>query len=156
MASRTPSSRSSWSRMTLSSVSRTIAVSVISRVRVCGGMPDASSASRTCSTMRGCWSWRGDRLTDIVSGASPGPALFGQVHRDIGIAQQLLGGGCAAAPVMLNGDADADSGEELYLVALEGLGQARHQALGDFRGLDLVAHLLEQDPELVASKARGG
>ena len=81
--------------------------------------------------------------------------LLRHVHRDVGVAQQLLGVGHLGA---LGGDRDADRGpdEDLLAFQAEGRFERLHHAVGDVDGLDAVAPVLEQDRELVPTQPGGG
>ena len=81
------------------------------------------------------------------------PALavgLGAVHRDVGVAQQLL-----AAPAA-HDDPDRGGDEDLAALDLERRVQRLDDALGDGDGLALGADVLEEHGELVAAEPRGG
>ena len=97
------------------------------------------SRSRSTSCMRG---WKTTNR--------PLPSRLGVVHRDVGIAQQLLG------VVVRLREGHADAGGDMRVAAveherlLEGLGDRRRDALH----VAAIADALEQDRELVAAEAR--
>ena len=82
-----------------------------------------------------------------------GLELLGRVHRDVGVAQQLLGVG--AVP---RGQHDADAGLDVEddAVDVEGLVQGLAEPLGDGLRLADAVHERQQDGELVAAEARDG
>ena len=56
----------------VASTSRIMTPSVISSFRLVGDNPACLKVCSTCSTKAGCWNWRGDKLTLIVSSGSVG------------------------------------------------------------------------------------
>jgi len=79
--------------------------------------------------------------------------LLGAVHREVGVAQQLVGARRGVARV---GDADRGPDEDLLALHVEGPAHGGDDALGDGVGLDAAPVVLEQHRELVAPEARRG
>jgi hypothetical protein len=82
-----------------------------------------------------------------------GALTFGVVHRDVGVAQQVLGE-LVAGLRLRRADRDADAGPHRQLPALDQdrLGQAVQHALGDGDGLRRHREPVEQDHELVPAE----
>jgi hypothetical protein len=87
-------------------------------------------------------------VEDRVCGA---PVRLGAVHRDVGVAQDLLR---ARAVAVADGDADAAGGEHLVAGEAERTLQLLEHALGVADRLSHVDEALEQESELVAAQAR--
>ena len=105
----------------------------------------ASSSSR--STRRACMLGSKTAYRALA-------AALGRVHRDVGVAQQLVGG---LAPACRDGDADAGARRAPPCRrAANGLAQRLDDALGHVDRRRVVVGVLEQDRELVAAEARGG
>ncbi len=78
-------------------------------------------------------------------------AALGAVHRDIGIAQQAVGGVRARGA---EGDADAGRDVELPASKIEGRQELLGDAVRHDTGPRLAMEALQQDNELVASQTR--
>ena len=90
-------------------------------------------------------------LEDLVAALPP---FLRHVHRDVGVAQQLLH---IASTVAVRGR-DADRRPHEHLLALEGerVLEHRHDAFGDVGGRHSLFAVLEQHGELVAPEPGGG
>ena len=89
-------------------------------------------------------------LEDLVAALA---RLLRHVHRDVGVAQELLRASSPPSPVPSDdGDADARADEDLLALEVERLLQHLHDPVGDVRGPDALPAVLEQDRELVAAQ----
>jgi hypothetical protein len=95
-----------------------------------------------------------DRVAHLgrEDGEAPLAALLGLVHGDVGVAQELVGGGAVA---LGGGDADRQRHVERLLAGLHGREEAVERTLGEFDGalLDVLVALHEHG-KLVAAEAR--
>ena len=80
------------------------------------------------------------------------PAALGAVHRDVGVAQQVVRAG---DPVAGRGDADARADRDLLAQDRERDPQRVDDAMGDIEGMTQRGVVLEQDRELVATETGG-
>ncbi len=84
----------------------------------------------------------------LVPAVRPGPLDLGPVHRQIGVAQQVV---ARLGAELGHDDADAGADEHLGDGDPERIAQRVDQALGGGVGLGVGRQLLEQDAELVAA-----
>ena len=89
-------------------------------------------------------------VEDLVAALA---VALGRVHRDVGVAQQVLDDAVAD---LADRDADARLHVERLAGDLERLAHGGEHALGDLDRLRALADALEQDPELVAAEAGRG
>ena len=88
---------------------------------------------------------------DVEDLEPPAALLFGEVHRGVGVAQQLLRG---LAAVVADRDADGGGDEHLTAVELERLDHGVDEALRDFGDRVVGAGAGGDDGELVPARAR--
>ncbi len=89
-------------------------------------------------------------VEDLVAGLALG---LGAVHRDVGVAQDLLGVGVAGRAV---GDTDRGGHQDIVPVDREVHAQDFLDAVGHVDGAAGVVHPVDQDRELVAAQPRHG
>ena len=88
-------------------------------------------------------------VEDLVAVLAP---LLRAVHRRVRVAQQVV----RLLVVLARGDADRHGREHLVALEREGLGQLLEDAVGDLDRIRRVAHVVEEDGELVAAEAGDG
>ena len=77
--------------------------------------------------------------------------FLGARHGSIGVPQDVF---CALVRRGVKGDADAHRGEDLLIRDVERAGQLPLDGLGDLRGLEFLAEIIEQNGEFVSAQPR--